>query len=134
MALIGVLLVVGVFLIVVAIVMHSISEWSFWEAPCAFGVVVLIIGLIFGGIAWHENVYKSLNTQLYRQKHDALVMQLDNNYYNKITYDGRKALIDEVVSYNAAVTKGRAKHHSVWIGALYPEDWDSLPLISLEDA
>ena len=133
MALIGVLLVVGVFLIVVAIVMHSISEWSCWEAPSVFGVVVLIIGLIVGGIAWHENAYKSLNTQLYRQKHDALVMQLDNNYYNKITYDGRKALIDEVVSYNATVAKGRAKHHSVWIGALYPEDWDSLPLIELEN-
>lgn len=133
MALIGILLVVGVFLIVVAILMHHVNEWSGWEVPTAFGVIALCIGLTLVGAALHENAYKDINTQIYRQKHDALVMQLDKGFYNRITYDGRKALIDEIVAYNAKVTRGRAKHHSVWIGALYPEDWDSLPLIELED-
>ena len=101
---------------------------------CVIGFLVGIALIVVGIEATIKNAYKDVNTAKYRQKHDALVMQIEKGYYDRITYDGRKALMDEVVAYNAEVTEGKAFCHSIWIGAMYPEDWDSLPLIDLEGA
>lgn len=133
MGLICVLMLVSVVLILIGLVIRHKNEWANWEIPTFIGIVVAIFASICVGIAVHESSYKDLNTELYRQKYDALTMQLDENYYNRITFDGRQTLINDIVSYNAAVTKGRRKHDSVWIGVFYPEDWDSLPLINLKE-
>lgn len=101
---------------------------------CVIGGLVGIALIVVGIEATIRNAYKDVDTAKYRQKHDALVMQIERGYYDRITYDGRKALMDEVVAYNAKVTEGKAFCHSIWIGAMYPEDWDSLPLIELEGA
>lgn len=121
----------GMVLIGIAIAMHYVNEWSDYEMFVVFGVCFLIAAITIGSIAWHEYAYKDVNTAKYRNQYDGLKLQLDNGYYDRITYDGRKALMDDIVKYNNTVIGGRAKHNSQWIGALYPEDWDSLPLIDL---
>ena len=133
MGLIFVLMLVSVALILIGLVIRHENKWDDWEIPVFIGIVVAVFASICLGIAVHELSYKDLNTELYRQKYDALTMQLDENYYNRITFDGRQTLINDIVSYNAAVTKGRRKHDSIWIGVFYSEDWDSLPLINLKE-
>ena len=132
MGFILVLSAVSVVLILIGWAIRRKSEWDEWETPIIIGIIIAIITAIFIAKAVSENVYKDLNTEVYRQKYDALTMQLDENYYNRITFDGRQSLINDIVSYNKSVIIGRRKHHSVWIGVLYPEDWDSLPLIDLK--
>jgi hypothetical protein len=121
----------GLVLCGIAIAMRYVDEWSNYEVFNVFGVCFLIAAIIIGCIAWHESVYSDMITAKWRNKYESLKIQLDNGYYDRITYDGRKALMDDIVEYNGAVIWGRAKHNSEWIGALYQEDWDSLPLIDL---
>lgn len=121
----------GLVLAGIAIAIHYVNEWSDYEWFAGFGVCFLIVAIIISCIAWHEYAYKDVNTAKWRNKYESLKIQLDNGYYDRITYDGRKALMDDIVEYNGKVILWRAKHNSQWIGALYPEDWDSLPLIDL---
>lgn len=129
MGLIILLAALGMVLIGIAIAMHYVNEWSYYEIFAMFGVCFLIAAIIIGCVAWHESVYSDVNTAKWRNQYESLKLQLDKGYYDRITYDGRKALMDDIVKYNGTVISGRAKHNSQWIGALYPEDWDSLPLI-----
>jgi len=124
---------VSFILIAIGFVMNRIDDWDLdggiWYL---FGVIVLIITLFFSIGAWHDTAYKDVNTEILRQEYDALIVQLDNNFYNKFTYDGREKLMNEVVRYNKKITSGRAKHNSKWIGVFYQEDYNSLPLINLD--
>ena len=131
MGLIILLAALGMVLIGIAIAMHYVNEWSDYEWFVIFGVFFMIAAIIIGCIAWHQCTYKDMNTERWRNQYESLKLQLDKGFYNKITYDGRKALMDDIVKYNGIVISGKAKHNSQWIGALYPEDWDSLPLIDL---
>lgn len=131
MGLIILLAAIGLVLSGIAIAMHYVNEWSCYELFEVFGMIFLIAAIIIGCIAWHESAYSDVNTAKWRNKYESLKLQLDNGYYDRITYDGRKALMDDIVEYNGTVIFGRAKHNSQWIGALYQEDWDSLPLIDL---
>lgn len=121
----------GLVLIGIAIGWWYVDNYSEYGVFAFFGACFLIAAITIGSIAWHEYAYKDVTTAKYRNKYDGLKLQLDNGYYDRITYDGRKALMDDIVEYNGTVISGRAKHNSQWIGALYPEDWDSLPLIDL---
>ena len=128
-----ILLIPGLIFLAIGLSKRIESYWNDWESWILTSVVILVFALGFGAAGLHANTYKDLRYQQLSYEHDSLVYQLDNQFYNKITYDGRKALMDDILSYNQKVMAGRAKHNSLWIGILYPEDWDSLPLISLED-
>ena len=128
-----ILLILGLIFLAIGLSKRIESYWTLWEGWILSGVVVLIFALGLGGAGLYLNAYKDLHYQQLLYAHDSLVYQLDNQFYNKITYDGRKELMNDILLYNQKVMEGRAKHNSLWIGILYPEDWDSLPLISLED-
>ena len=131
MGLIILTLAFGALMLGVGIAISNIDFCGPWEGFAVFGMIILLIGLCIGGCALHENAYKELYTEKYRMEYEMLSEQYNGDYYNKFTYDGRKALMDDILGYNKKVITGRAKHNSQWIGALYPEDWDSLPLIDL---
>ena len=131
MLLIVLMSAIAIALIITWIVMHEKCDWSNWEIPCVFGIIALIAAIIMIGIAVNENIYKDVNIEIWQQRHDALVLQYNENFYNKITYDGRQDLMDQIIGYNKTVTLNRAKHVNIWVSAFYPEDWDSLPLIEL---
>ena len=100
-----------------------------WELYILVAVIILAVAITIGCFAWHNYAFRDVTFEAQLLKYNSLVTQLDGNYYNKITYDGRKALMDDVANYNITVVRNRARHHSLWIRALYPEDWDALPLI-----
>ena len=100
-----------------------------WEVYILVAAIILAVAITIGCFAWHEYAFRDATFEAQLLKYNSLVTQLDGDYYNKITYDGRKALMDDIINYNITVVHNRAKHHSRWIGALYPEDWDALPLI-----
>lgn len=129
MLLIALLSVLGFIFLGVGIGMWKHNEWSSYEAFIFLAVTLLVVTIILGCISWYAYVFRDATFEAQLLKYNSLVTQLDGNYYNKITYDGRKALMDDIINYNIMVVRCRAKHHSRWIGALYPEDWDALPLI-----
>lgn len=129
MLLIVLLVVLALAFTVVGLCIRKHNEYSGWEVYIVFAAIILVIAIIIGCIAWHEYAFRDAAFEAQLLKYNSLVTQLEGDYYNKITYDGRKALMDEIVNYNITVVRSRAKHHSRWIGALYPEDWDALPLI-----
>ena len=129
MLLIALFAVLGFVCLGVGIGMWKHNEYSDYEGFIVCTVVFLVVAITLGGIAWHEYAYRDAAFEGYMLKYNSLVTQLEGDYYNKITYDGRKALMDDIVNYNITVVRNRAKHHSLWIGAIYPEDWDALPLI-----
>lgn len=129
MLLIALLAVLGLIFLGVGIGMWKYNEWSCYEGFIFLAVTLLVVAIILGCISWHEYAFRDATFEAQLLKYNSLVTQLDGNYYNKITYDGRKALMDDIINYNITVVRSRAKHHSLWIGALYPEDWDALPLI-----
>lgn len=129
MLLIALFAVLGFVFLGVGIGMRKHDEWSFYEVFIILAVILLVVAIIIGCIAWHEYSFRDAEFESLMLTYNSLVTQLDGDYYNKITYDGRKALMDDIVNYNTTVVRNRAKHHSRWIGALYPEDWDALPLI-----
>ena len=119
--------------IIVGVVWHEHNEYA--DAPiaicCALAIIAFAALSIMGIEAITDYAQKDLTTKLYAQKHDALVMQYESNFYNKITYDGRKELVDQIIEYNVDVTKGQMRSHNGWFNVFYPEDWDSLQLIDL---
>lgn len=121
--------VLGLIFLGVGIGMEKHDEWSCYEVFIILAAILLIIAIIFGCISWYSYAFRDATFEVYSLKYNSLIAQLDGNYYNRITYDGRKALMDDAINYNTRLVRCRAKHHSRWIGALYPEDWDALPLI-----
>ena len=122
---------IAVLLLVVGIVLYEQSKWNDYEGFVDFGVVFMISALVMGCFILHEYAFKDLTVQRYLMRYETLKAQYEEGYYDRITYDGREGLMDKILDYNDTVLKGRTKHHSAWIGAFYPEDWDSLPLIEL---
>lgn len=118
---------------IIAIFAWATNYYSLWEVWIALGIALAILAGALTVKACVNNHYKDANTKVWMVKHDVLQEQLDKDYYNKITYDGRQQLMYDIASYNSTVLMGRAKKHSKWIGVFYPEDWDSIPLIELNE-
>lgn len=129
MLLIALLAVLGLIFLGVGIGMWKHNEWSCYEGFIILAVTLLVVAIMLGCISWYSYAFRDATFEVYSLKYNSLIAQLDGNYYNRITYDGRKALMDDVINYNTRLVRCRAKHHSRWVGALYPEDWDALPLI-----
>ena len=129
MLLIALFAVLGLIFLGIGIGMKKHDEWSLYEVFIILAVILLVIAIMLGCISWYSYAFRDATFEVYSLKYNSLIAQLDGNYYNRITYDGRKALMDDVINYNTHLVHCRAKHHSLWVGALYPEDWDALPLI-----
>ena len=131
------LLILVFALITVIILGIGIAYWFIddWHIDgVGFRVIGFIMAIILVAMissAWYDNAYKELHYTQALERYNSLTYQLENNFYDKFTYDGRAELMGQIYDYNAAVLSGRAKHSSKWIGCWYPMDYDSLPLISL---
>lgn len=133
MGLIILTIVIALALLGLGLVIRYFDEWAMWETHIVVSVFVFIVAFLMIGVAVDSNVYKDVTFEEYKMKYNTLTHQLKNDYYDTDFYDGRKKLIDDILKYNTTVTRGRAKHNSAWIGCFYPEDWESLPLIELEN-
>lgn len=133
MILILIFVLIVVILLGIGICLKVKSYWNDWEGWICWGIGFLVVVIIISTIAIHHNSFKDMYTEQMRYEYNSLTHQLSNDYYNRLTYDGRKQLMDDILNYNQKILSGRAKHNNVWIGAFYPEDYNSLSLINLED-
>ena len=108
---------------------RSRDEWAAYEAAIVVGVILLIVAIAMGVQGWSDCVHRDVNTEIKLMEYQVIVTQIDGGYYDRLGYDGRKTLIDDVLTYNKAVMRGRALHRSLWVGIFYQEDFDSLPLV-----
>lgn len=130
------LIIVLAIAVIVFFVLGHIAERSYLDGielvMFLAGFISLVALIICGGITIHNTSYHDVCTEQMRMEYESYVYQLENNFYNKITYDGRAELMKNILDYNKSVLIGREKHNSAWIGSMYQEDYDSLPLIEIE--
>lgn len=133
MLLILIIFAIGILTILLGIIENNKDAyWADGDFAICVGIVILICAVVVSGIAFHNNVYKQTNYEKTMITHDMLIYQLEENYYNKITYDGRAKLMEEIEDYNKMVLTGRAMKNNVFIGAFFTMDYDNLPLIELK--
>ena len=131
MLLIILLAVVAAVLIGAGIAIRHISDWYEGTVPITFGTIALVFCLIMCFIAVQCNYYKDLTIEKKLIERESLVYQLESNYYNRLTYDGRAELMKQILNFNKDVMSSRVKHNSIWVDVFYPEDWERVPYIEL---
>ena len=99
----------------------------------AIAVTLAILIVIAAIPAFINNQCAASSTAAYRIKYETLVYQLKNGAYENVVEYSRKDLMNDIYDYNSHVESGRILSKNPWIGVYYPEDWDNLPLIRLED-
>lgn len=128
-AIIVILLFIGAWL--VDIFYHGYVDIPFMIRAIAVTLTILIVCAAIP--AFLINQCATSSTAKYRIQYETLVYQLENGGYdNPINYS-RKDLMNDIYNYNSHVESGRILSKNPWIGVYYPEDWDNLPLIKLED-
>lgn len=128
---IAIVFAVAFILFLVAWLMWKYDETLPYEAPITIGVLVLLVALIMGSVAFIDNTTKEATIARYQTKRDSLIFQLENNYYDNMMWDGRENLMKEIYEFNATVVKGRINKENVWIGVFWPEDWNAIEPIDL---
>ena len=127
--------IIAVILLVIAFIIDYTGKFN-WETTFTLKsiAIVLIILIISGGIvALLINQCAASSTATYRIQYETLVYQLENGAYENVVEYSRKDLMNDIYNYNSHVESGRILSKNAWIGVYYPEDWDNLPLIELEN-
>lgn len=127
--------IIAVILLVIAFIIDYTRKFN-WETTFTLKsiAIVLIILIISGGIvAFFVNQCAESSTTAYRIQYETLVYQLENGAYENVVEYNRKDLMDDICDYNSHIESGRILSKNPWIGVYYPEDWDNLPLIELEN-
>ena len=123
---------IAAILIGISVAIDHISNWDDGCIFKVFGTIALIvcIGMIF--VSANINIHKEVDIQNKLLERENLVYQLQHDYYNRITYDGREELMKNILKFNQGVISHRILHDNIWVGVFYPQDWDSIPLIELK--
>lgn len=135
MMIIIVLAVIAIILFVIAFLVDDCSN-CYSDAPWLLrfiAIILIIVVICMGIVAFLINQCATSSTTTYRIKYETLVYQLENGAYENVVEYSRKDLMDDIYDYNSHVERGRILSKNPWIGVYYPEDWDNLPLIRLED-
>lgn len=127
----------------VIVILLFVSAWLVdifyqWDADIPFILraiaVTLAILIVLAAVpAFINNQCATSSTAKYRIQYETLVYQLENGAYENVVEYNRKDLMNDICNYNSHVESGRILSKNPWIGVYYPEDWDNLPLIKLED-
>ena len=129
------LVAIAIMLFVIAFLVddrnHRYSDTPFTLRCIAVIFVILSICAVIP--AFFVNQCATSSTATYRIQYETLVYQLENGAYENVVEYNRKDLMDDICDYNSHVESGRILSKNPWIGVYYPEDWDNLPLIRLED-
>ena len=127
--------VIALILYVIAFISERMDKFDLdieWRLKC-IAWVLLIIVVCAAITAFFINQCADSSTASYSFRYETLVYQLENGAYGNTIEYSRKDLMDDIYDYNSHVESGRILSKNPWIGIYYPEDWDNLPLIRLED-
>ena len=130
-----VLAVIAIVLFVSAFLVNHLGN-CYSDVPWllrAFAIIFIVLSVCFAIPAFFVNQCAESSTTTYRIQYETLVYQLENGAYENVVEYNRKDLMDDICDYNSHVESGRILSKNAWIGVYYPEDWDNLPLIELEN-
>ena len=128
--------VIAIVLFVIAFLVDYLGNCYNDDIPFALRCIaaILVFLLVCATIpAFIINQCAASSTAKYRTQYETLVYQLENGAYENVVEYSRKDLMNDIYDYNSHVESGRILSKNPWIGVYYPEDWDNLPLIRLED-
>lgn len=135
MMIIIVLMVIAIVLLISAFLVDHFGN-CYSDVPWllrALAIVFVILSVCFAIPAFFVNQCAESSTITYRIQYETLMYQLENGAYENMVEYSRKDLMNDIYNYNSHVESGRILSKNPWIGVYYPEDWDNLPLIRLED-
>ena len=130
-----ILIVPSIIAIILFIIAHFTDHLDIdisWLLRC-IAVIFIIVIVCAGIVAFFVNQCAESSTTAYRIQYETLVYQLENGAYENVVEYNRKDLMNDIYNYNSHIESGRILSRNSWIGVYYPEDWDNLPLIRLED-
>lgn len=122
--------------ILLIILTHFIETYTNTDVEMItlFLAAIIIVVTIFAGIfSFAAYIRQDATIAKYQIKYDILVYQLNDGAYDNVIDYNRKDLFNDIIKYNSDVMRGRINHENMWLKVFYPEDWDSLPLIELEN-
>jgi len=124
--------VIAIMLFVIAFLVDDRNHY-YGDTPRCIAVIFIILSICAAIPAFFVNQCAESSTTTYRIQYETLVYQLENGAYENVVEYSRKDLMNDICDYNSHVESGRILSKNLWIGVYYPEDWDNLPLIRLED-
>lgn len=97
--------------------------------------LVLFVVFIFSSIvAVINNVTKDADVAQMQQTYQSLIYQLENidTLYGNSHANDKKALYDEIRTWNEHISSNMIKHNNLWVNWLYPIDYTQFKLIELK--
>ena len=127
-------IVVVILLIISFLINHFRDSYSNVPEELKYTAIILAILIACSAFpAFLVNLCAESSDATYRTKYYSLVYQLENYAYDNTIEYNLLNLMNDIYDYNSHVESGRILSKNPWIGVYYPQDWDNLPLIRLED-
>jgi len=95
-------------------------------------IAAFVFTLVFGTDAIASRISIEADTLALEQTYKDLNYQVENGMYDNENEVGKKQLADQVMEWNSDLAKNKALHHSVWVSAMYPIDYDKFDFIPIE--
>ncbi len=122
--------------VIFAVAAKVLDDW-YLDGLCLICIVVSVlagfVALIMIIFAVDVNLCAAGEKAEKQQVYSSLLYQLENQLYENDNDIGKKELYSEITDWNAEVAKGKEMQHSLWVGILYPDIYDDLNLIPLDE-
>ena len=111
-----------------------------YEHECAKGFTILVslflslLVVILGTWIIVNNVTAESKVAEYKTRYEALTYQLENDFYENDNDIGKQELMEQVTEYNTEIATGRVDQDNFWYGIFFPDIYDDMEMIELEDA
>lgn len=83
-------------------------------------------------ISNHTNI--SGKKESFQKRYEVLQYQIDHNMYDNDNEYGKKALYDDISSWNVDLAYKKQAQRDFWIGIFYPNIYDDFDYIGLPEA
>lgn len=124
-----------IFLILIAVIAAGIwiMEKTYWDEIVGimmslFGTILLLTCLLLFVV---RTVGAEGQKQAKLQEYAALTYQLENDLYENDNDIGKKALMNQITSWNKDLAFHKAVQRDIWIGVFIPNIYDDLQFIDL---
>ena len=99
-----------------------------WTLTIVMGIALVACGIV--GI--YEEAAKETIKQEYLTQYTILQYQIDNGINeNYVEYDNTHTTYTDAIEYNKTIIEGRNFHDSFWLGWVYSDIYEDLPLIEI---
>ena len=122
------ILILGIVVAAILFIAAKATE-NYWKTQFVlrtFAIALTVLMICMGLSMFFLAICADSHIESQRMQYEMLVYQLEHGVY---TSDVMEAVYD----YNSEVVSNRELSKSAWVGRCYPGDWESLPLIRLED-